>query len=129
MSILNNKLTFRRVFDKNILQNKMNNHGSFFISFAHSSSKQLNIFVQMFPEELRQASDWHLRFHKLKNVSNSLVIITASPEEGRVHEGSQHTDGRRRETSFWSRDYCAASWITKIMASLSGVIARNRKKN
>ena len=65
--------------------------------------------------------------HKLNYVSNSLVIVTASPEEGRVHESSKHTDGRRGEISFWSRHYCAAGWIAKIMTSLSSIVAGYRK--
>ena len=65
--------------------------------------------------------------HKLNNILNSLVIVTASPEEGGVHESSQDTDGRRREVSFRSRDSCAAVWITKIMASLSSIMAGKEK--
>ena len=122
------KSTFWRISSKNLLQDKMNNHGSFFISSAYGSSKQLNIFVKVSPEKLWQALDWHVGLHKLNNVSNSLIIITAGPEEGRVHESSQHTDGWRREASLWDRNCCAAIWITKIMTSLSGVIAIQCRK-
>ena len=62
-------------------------------------------------------------FHKLSNVSNSLIIITASPEEGRVHERSKKTDGRRGKASLWSGNCCAVVGITKIMTGLSGVIS------
>jgi hypothetical protein len=101
----------------------MNNHGSFFISSAYGSFKQLNIFIKVAPEKFRQSLDRHMGFHKLSDVSNSLIITTASPEKGGVHESSKNTDGRRRETSLWSGNCCAVVGIAKIMTGLSGVIA------
>ena len=101
----------------------MNNHGSFFISSAYGSSKQLNIFIKVTPEKFWQSLDLYMGLHKLSNVSNSLIITAASPEEGGMHESSKKTDGRRREASLWGGNCCAVVGITKIMAGLSGVIA------
>ena len=103
----------------------MNNHGSFLISSAYGSSKQLNIFIKMTPEKFRQSLDLHVAMglYKLSNISNSLIITTASPEEGGVHERLKKTDGRRRKASLWSGNCYAVVGITKIMTGLSGVIA------
>ena len=116
------KLTSRRIFGDDFFQHKMNNHGSFFISFAYSSSQQYNVFVQMSPEKFRQCQNWNVRLYELNNVSYPLVIVAAGPEEGRVHQSSQYTDSWRRKASLGSRNCSAGVWITKIMASLSNIV-------
>ena len=117
------QLTCRRIFGKNLFQDQVDSHGGFFIAFANSSSEQLNVFVQVPPEKLWQCLNWYMRLYKLDNAADILVIVTTCPEEGRVHQSSQDTDSRRRESSFGSRYVSTTICITKVMASLCSIMA------
>ena len=57
------------------------------------------------------------------------LIVAAGPEEGRMHECSDKAAGSWREASFW-RGKCAATFRhPQWVASLSGVIAEQGRRN
>ena len=86
--------------------------------------------VQSSIEEYSYIYCMYLMYNQLAALEHTLctyLIVAAGPEEGRVHECSDETAGSWREASLW-RGKCAATFRhPQWVASLSGVIAEQRR--
>ena len=107
----------------------MNDNGGFLHVLPQCMAHQLQVFLEVLPEELWQLMWSQVHFHQLQNVSSGCIIVAADPEQGRVHDGPQDIASSGRECAFWRWDCTATGVMTQAMTHLGSVSTEDKQCN